>query len=66
MMNRSLQRQIARVQTENLHRAARGVNGHRTVASPDSRLTRSDATRLSATHRAGNQWPPPTRPRYAR
>jgi len=48
MMNRSLQRQIARVQIENLHRAARGVNSHRTAASTDSRLSRSDATRLSA------------------
>jgi hypothetical protein len=48
MMNRSLQRQLARVQIENLHRAARGVSSHRTVASTDSRLSRSDATRLSA------------------
>jgi hypothetical protein len=48
MMNPSLERQLARVQIENLHRAARGVNRHRTVASTDSRLSRSDATRLSA------------------
>jgi hypothetical protein len=31
-MNPSLERQLARVQIENLHRAARRVNSHRTAA----------------------------------
>jgi hypothetical protein len=48
MMNPSFERQLAVVQIENLHRAARSVNSDRTVASTDSRLSRSDATRLSA------------------
>jgi hypothetical protein len=46
-MMKSLQRQLARVQVENLHRAGRGVNSHRTVAPTDRRHSRSDATRLS-------------------
>jgi hypothetical protein len=48
MMNPSLQRQLARVQVENLHRAARGVSSRRTVALTDSRPSRTEATRLSA------------------
>jgi hypothetical protein len=47
MMNPSLQRQLARVQVENLHLAERGVSSHRTVTSTGSQLSRTEATRLS-------------------
>jgi hypothetical protein len=47
MKDASHQSQLVRADIENVQRAVRHLNRHRAIASPDSPVARSNATRLS-------------------